>query len=272
MRHSWVRVFCILGLAAVVVPAVLAGLWAHSYQEQFRERPNAAPSHAFLLGTDELGRDRFVRLLYGCRVSLLVAPAASLLAVATAAVVGGLAGWLGGFWRRLVNGATDVALALPWLLLLLAVRTSLPLDISPLASAAVTFALLGLFGWVGPAKVVSAGVAQVVASDFVLAARGRGVGAARIFAWHVVPHLRPVLVAQFWTTLPAFILAEANLSLLGLGVVEPLPSLGNMLRELETVVAGWDHPWSRWWTFAPAFVLVLVVASVQGLLPREELS
>jgi peptide/nickel transport system permease protein len=263
-------IVCAILLGLIVIPALLAGwIFPGAYDQQFREATNAAPSLQFPLGTDELGRDRFVRLLYGCRVSLLVAPAASVLAVLTAALVGGIAGWLGGFWRLLVTGATDVALSLPWLMLLLAVRAALPLNTAPAASVAITFLVLGLLGWVGPAKVVSAAVAQLVSSDFILAARARGLGPGRIFRGHVLPNLAPILTAQLWTTLPAFILAEANLSLLGLGVSEPLPSLGNMLREVESAVAGWGNPLAHFWIFAPAVVLVVVMACLQGLFPSE---
>jgi ABC-type dipeptide/oligopeptide/nickel transport system permease subunit len=257
-------------LALVTLPALLAGwISPRTYDQQFREAVNTPPSAQFLLGTDALGRDRFVRLLHASRVSLLIAPAAALVAVFTAALVGGIAGWLGGFCHKVVSRATEVALSLPWLLLLLAVRAALPLDTSPASSVAITFLVLGLLGWIGPAQVVAAGVAQMVSSDFVFAARARGLRAGRIFWGHLLPNLRPVLAAQLWTTIPAFILAEANLSMLGLGVAEPLPSLGNMLREVESAVAGWGNPLAHYWVFAPAAVLLLVMCCLQGLFPTE---
>src|SRR5271166_1490911 len=92
------------------------------YATQFRESPNAAPSKRFWLGTDDLGRDRFSRLLYGGRVSLLLAPAAALLSTLLAACIGGLAGSLGGRFERLALAAPDLSLSLPWLFLLLTVR------------------------------------------------------------------------------------------------------------------------------------------------------
>ena len=94
----------------------------HSYAEQFRDSISAPPSAQFWLGTDELGRDRFARLLYGTRVSLLLAPAAALLSTLLAALIGGAAGYLGGRWERLVTAGVDLFLSLPWLFLLLAVR------------------------------------------------------------------------------------------------------------------------------------------------------
>ena len=266
----WRNAVCAVILALIVLPAAFAPwITGRAYDEQFREAPNAAPSPQFPLGTDALGRDRLTRLLHGCRVSLMIAPAASLLAVLAAAVAGGLAGWLGRFPRKLLSGASDVALSLPWLMLLMMVRAALPLNTSAVASVAITFLVLGLLGWIGPARVVAEGVAQLVNADFILAARARGLSRGRIFRGHLLPGITPVLMAQFWITLPAFILAEANLSLLGLGVAEPLPSLGNLLREVESVAAGWSNPFANYWVFAPALALFLVLACLQGLFPSE---
>ena len=119
--------------------------------------PNAAPSGAHWLGTDQLGRDRFARLLYGTRISLLLAPAAALLSTALAGLIGGLAGYRGGGWQRFANSVTDLFLSLPWLFLLITVRALLPLNVSPAASVTVTFLLLGVLGWASAARVVCAG-------------------------------------------------------------------------------------------------------------------
>src|SRR5262249_30843417 len=130
-------------LAIVYLVALVPEVWGPaSYSKQFRESPNAAPSRAHLLGTDELGRDRFSRLRYGSRVSLLLAPAAALLATALAAIAGGAAGWLGGVWEKVFLAATDLSLALPWLFALITLRAAMPLDVAPLLSLTITFLLL----------------------------------------------------------------------------------------------------------------------------------
>src|SRR5271163_1630313 len=112
-------------LACVIVVAVcslsLGANWLApaGYAKQFRELPDAPPSRAHLLGTDEVGRDRFARVLYGTRISLLLAPAAALLSTLMAALIGGLAGYLGGTWARMAMGVTDLFMSLPWLFLLI---------------------------------------------------------------------------------------------------------------------------------------------------------
>jgi peptide/nickel transport system permease protein len=239
------------------------------YSTQFREAPNAPPTRAHLLGTDALGRDRFSRLLYGTRVSLTLAPAAALIATVAASLAGGLAGFAGGMVRRLVLAAVDLFLSVPWLFLLITVRALIPLNISPMASAMVTFFLLGLLGWAASARVVCAGVESVLGSEFVLQARACGIERARLLLRHVLPNLAPTLLAQFWVSIPVFILTEANLGLLGLGVAEPLPSWGGLLRELQDFAVYPSEPWK----LVPLLLLIAVVSCFQGVLsPKEVLS
>src|SRR5438045_8557720 len=116
--------FALIVLTTFLLPA--------HYARQFRDIPLAAPFSAPPLCTDALCRDFLARLLYGTRVSLLLAPAAALLATLVAAVLGSAAGLLGGWFERIVLAATDLSLALPWLFLLLVVRAMLPLDVPPL--------------------------------------------------------------------------------------------------------------------------------------------
>lgn len=254
-------------LAVIVLASLGAGVWAPAnYATQFREVPNAPPSYQHWLGTDEVGRDRFSRVLYGTRISLLLAPAAALLSTLLATLVGGIAGYLGGHWERVAMSATDLFLSMPWLFLLLVVRGMLPLNVSPLTSVAVTFLLLGMLGWAASARVLCAGARDVRNSDFVLQARASGVHGFRLLALHVVPNLKPVLQAQFWISIPVFIISEANLGILGLGVSEPLPSWGSLLRELESFASLGFEPWK----LAPLCLLVLVVSSFQVILSRNE--
>jgi peptide/nickel transport system permease protein len=266
---STLRVIALGTVCIIFLVSLAADLVAPSfYATQFRDSPNTQPSWRFLLGTDELGRDRFSRLLYGARVSLLLAPAAALLATTGAAIIGGTAGYFGSWWERIAVRLTDLFLSLPWLFLLLAVRAPLPLNVSPWTSVMITFALLGLLGWATSSRVVRAGVRSLRASDCVLQARAGGLHPGRLLVFQILPNMRPVLSAQFWISVPAFILAEANLGLLGLGVAEPLPSLGNLLRELENYQQVRSSPWM----LAPLVLLVLVVGCFQIILSKEELS
>src|ERR1700691_4083515 len=262
------KLSCLVLLA--VCAAALAANWLApaGYAKQFREAPNAPASRQHLLGTDDVGRDRFARVLYGTRISLLLAPAAALVSTLLAALVGGLAGYMGGIWLRLARAFTDLFLSLPWLFLLITVRALLPLNVSPLVSVLITFLILGLLGWAASARVLSTSADAVRHSDFGLQGRASGVHGPRLFLTHVLPNLKPVLYAQFWISIPVFILTEANLGILGLGVAEPLPSWGSLLRELEGLISLREAP-SRMDTLPR---LIVVMSSLQLLLSNEEVT
>lgn len=260
-QSSWIL------LAALILGCLAGGKLAPAhYEEQFRDAPNAPPSRRFFLGTDELGRDRFSRLLYGARISLLLAPVAAMLSMLLAGTIGTVAAYLGGPWERSILAGIDLFLSLPWFFLLITVRATLPLDISPIISVAVTFTLLGLLGWAASARVVCAGVRTLRTSDFITNARAEGCAAWRIVVIHLAPNLKPILWAQFLVSVPAFILAEANLTMLGLGVAEPVPSLGSLLRELENYSGALGQPWR----LAPLIVLMIVMWCFQILLSQDE--
>lgn len=254
-------------LSAVLGLALFASAFAPApYAKQFRNDTDHPPSKQFPLGTDELGRDRLSRLLYGMRISLLLAPAAALISTALAALIGGAGAYMGGAWDRTTSMFIDLFLSLPWLFLLLTLRALLPLDIPAVASVVVTFALLGILGWAASARIVAASVRSIRTSEFLLQARAAGCPPSRLLLRHVLPNVKPILLAQFWISVPLFILTEANLGMLGLGVTEPLPSWGNLLRELENYAALRHSPW----LWVPLLSLVVVVSLFQFALGTEE--
>jgi peptide/nickel transport system permease protein len=257
----------------VSIPAKIAGVAlalilisslcvpGESYAQQHREATSAAPSLRFPLGTDDLGRDRLARLLYATRFSLLLAAAASCGAMALAFLVGGAAGYIGGWCERAIVRVIDLMLSIPWLLLLLAMRALLPLNASPAVLLTVTYALLAALGWASPARVVRAGVRNFRNSDFVLLARAEGCTETRVLLRHVLPNLKPTLLAQFWTSVPVFILSEANLGFLGLSAGEPFPTWGSLLRELQNPLL------LRPEAFAPAVAIAITLLCFKLVTP-----
>jgi peptide/nickel transport system permease protein len=256
-------------LCIVVVLMLLTTLLVPApYARQFRDLPNAGPSTAHPLGTDALGRDSLSRLLYGTRVSLLLAPAAALLSTLIAALLGSAAGFLGGWFEQAVLALTDLSLALPWLFLLLTVRAMLPLDVSPMISVIIAFLMMGLLGWQASVRVICAVARGIRDSDYLLLARSSGCKPTRLLLRHVAPNLRPLFYAQFWMSIPLFILTEANLSILGLGVMEPMPSWGNLLRGFEDFSALAANPLR----LVPLVLLVIVVTCFQLVLASQEVT
>lgn len=255
-----------LRLTALVLASLLALLSVvgsllprFDYTRQDREHFSSGPTAGHWLGTDALGRDRLARLIHGTRVSLSLAPAAAGLSMLLAFVLGAMPGFRGGLAERAAKAAVDLMLSIPWLFLLLMVRAVLPLNTSPAVSVVITFVMLGLLGWGVPARILLARARALRESEFVLAARAAGISRQRMLWVCVAPNLGPLLLAQFWIALPAFILAEANLSLLGLGLGEPMPSLGSLLRDLESAMSVRSDICS----FAGLAVLLLVVGSLQ---------
>ncbi len=254
-------------LCAIFLLAIAAGfITPYSYAHQFRELPNAPPSSVHPLGTDGLGRDLFARLLYGTRVSLLLAPAAALISTLIAGALGGAAGFLGGWSERAILAISDLSMAAPLLFILIALRAMLPLDVAPLLSVIATFVILGLLGWPASLRVMCAATRDIRNSDFLLLARSTGCGPVRMIFRQIFPNLRPALLAQFWVSVPLYILTEATLSMLGLGVSEPMPSWGNLLRGLEDFSAVSSNPGR----LAPLVMLTVVVICFQIILPAKE--
>jgi peptide/nickel transport system permease protein len=261
------KCFSLAMLFAMLVAGMCAGWIApHHFADQDRDHPNVAPSRQFLLGTDDLGRDRFSRLLYGTRVSLLLAPAAALISVVIGLAVGAFTAYAPPLVQRLCSGVTDLLLALPTILILLTARAMLPLNVSAWTSIVITCGLMGTLSWPAAARIIQAGTSSLIRADFILQARAAGQSTRRILMKQVAPNLRAVLIAQFWILVPVFILTEANLSLLGLGVCEPLPSWGNMLRELENYAAIPERPW----VLAPLAILMTTILSLYAVLPAGD--
>lgn len=254
LRTAAIFVLSLICLCALFGPA----LAPYSYDRQFRDSPAAPPGGHFLLGTDEIGRDRFSRLLYATQISIVLAPAAAAVSVVLALLIAPLGRH---FLRPVVSVITTICLALPWIFLFIILRAELPLDTGPIVSVLITFGLMGVAGWAWPARIFSAALGDMERSGWMLHARACGMSGRRIALVHVWPHLRSVATAQFRVLVPAYILAEASLGLLGLGVPEPLPSWGNLLRDLQHPDLVRTNPW----ILAPLFLLMIVMICLEAL-------
>ena len=237
----------ILAAAALAAPIVETWLGPDAMTVDLFGR-FGAPSAEHPLGTDELGRDVLLRLLYGGRVSLLVGVAAALAAAVIGTVIGLIAGYFGGRLDALLMRLTDGVIALPLLPLLIVLaaldleRLGLPSDIATNESVSLyrIIAIVALVGWTTVARLVRGSALALRNQPFVEAARAQGAGSTRIMLVHILPNLTsPIIVA---TTLAAgnVILLESVLSFLGLGIQPPTPSWGNLLTNAQELV--WSAP------------------------------
>lgn len=228
------RLLAAVFLMAVALCAVAAPWLApHSYAEQSRQQADAPPSPGYPLGTDQLGRDRFSRLLYATAVSVILAPAAAAVSMVIAFALSLLGMTRMKPLRFGLSTLTALTLSIPWIFPFIVLRAVLPLNTSPGVSVVLTFALIGVAGWAYPGRVLTSAIQEISGSEWLLLARASGISPWRTFRAQILPHLWSVAGAQFRAMLPAYILSEASLGLLGLGVAEPLPSWGNMLLELR---------------------------------------
>jgi peptide/nickel transport system permease protein len=214
--------------AALLLAAALLAPWIvpAGPAEQNLAGRLAGPSAAHWMGTDELGRDVFSRVVYGARVSLFVAVAVVCGCGLAGLTIGMLAGYAGGWLDRVVNVVLiNAFLSFPGILLAIAFAAFLGPGIGKVVLALV------ITGWAGYARLARAQVLKVKELEFVLAARSLGASHARILLRHLLPNILQPILIQATIGLAGAILAESTLSFLGLGVLAPAPSWGAMLND-----------------------------------------
>jgi peptide/nickel transport system permease protein len=184
-----------------------------------------APSEAFPLGTDELGRDVLSRIIYGARVTLSVAVAALLMTMTIGVAIGLSSGFFGGTVDFLLMRFTDVMLTLSPLLLAMALVAVLGPSLLTLLT------VIGLVSWTQIARVVRAETLSMTRREFVLGARALGASSPRLMALHVMPNVTSTIVVMAALATSSILLLDAALSFLGLGVPPPTPTWGRMIEE-----------------------------------------
>ena len=209
----------------------------------------------FLLGADDFGRDVLSRLLYGARTSIGLALAATVGAVLVGGLAGAWAGYRGGWVDESIMRVADFVLVLPVLYVVVVLRAVLPLVLPASTVFLLVTVIFIAVGWPFVAKGVRAIIASEQSREYVQAARSIGAGHMRIVVKHLLPACTGHLIVQATLLLPAFILAEATLSFIGLGFPDPVASWGTMLAE-----AGHYNAIARFpWTLTPALAIFAIV-------------
>ncbi|MGH9068856.1 MAG: ABC transporter permease, partial [Acidimicrobiales bacterium] len=235
LRHDRVAiasfvVICIIALLAIIAPLIALGV-GHPPNTPYRttglspQGIPVGPNGTFFFGTDDLGRDVFVRVVYGARISLLVGVVASGLAIAVGTVVGLSAGYFGRAVDTLLSRFMDVVLSLPYLVFAIALVSIVGPGLT------ISVAVIAFFSWASVGRIVRGQVLSIKEKEFVEAARSLGASDWRIMFVDVLPNVIAPAIVYATLLIPLSIVFEATLSFLGVGVVPPTPTWGNMLAE-----------------------------------------
>ncbi len=255
-------VLLLLFLLAAAAPLIAAAMGIDPIDvDLYRRFEGASPEH--LLGTDELGRDLFLRLLYGGRVSLAVGLAAALASALIGTAIGLLAGYYGGFVDALLMRLTDGVIALPLLPLLIVLAA---VDLGEIgfgawflesehASLYRIILIITVVGWTTVARLVRGATLTLREREFVLAAAAQGAGGMRIMATHILPNAASPIIVATTLSVGNVILFESVLSFLGFGVQPPIASWGNMLNNAQELI--WTAPMLSVYPGALIFLTVI---------------
>jgi peptide/nickel transport system permease protein len=256
LRRDRVAIASAIVIAGIVLVALLAPLIADAvghHPDQTDQLHGLSPeglprgpswSHPF--GTDSLGRDVFIRVIYAARISLLAGVVASTTAVVVGVVVGLLAGYTGGVLDNFLSRTMDVILSFPFLLFGIALVSI----VGP--SLGVVIGVIAFFSWASVGRIVRGQTISLKEREYVEAARSLGASGLRIMFSEIFPNLVAPVLVYLTLLIPSSIVFEATLSFLGLGIVPPTPTWGNMLAEsLGFYQVAW------WYVLFPAVALLM---------------
>lgn len=218
-------------------------------------------SPVFLLGSDKYGRDLLTRILYGARISLSVGLIGVLISMSLGMLVGGVAGYFGGWVDFGLMRLVELILAVPGLYLILTVRQTFGQDMSSSASYFVMVLVLSFIGWAGNARVIRGMVLSIKERDYVVAAEALGLSRLTVVVRHILPNTLSFVIVTATLSIPYYILGEVALSFLGVGIQEPDASWGNMLQDAQNTRYLIDF----WWVVVPGFFIFAAVMAFNFL-------
>jgi oligopeptide transport system permease protein len=236
LRKNRLAVFGMWSLGIIAIGCVV-GPWftAFGYEQQDLSNTFSPPSAKHWLGTDQLGRDLLVRLLYGGRVSLGVGLAATFVALTIGVVYGAVAGFFGGKLDAFMMRTVDIVYSLPFPIFVILLMVFFGRNIILL------FVAIGAVEWLTMARIVRSQVMSIKKMEFIEAARSLGFGRRRIIFRHILPNILGPIIVYTTLTIPAVMLLEAFLSFLGLGVQPPMSSWGVLIKDGAEKME--EYPW-----------------------------
>ncbi|MHB1317761.1 MAG: ABC transporter permease [Anaerolineae bacterium] len=216
-----------------------------------------APGAIFLLGTDDLGRDLFSRIMFGSAISLSIGLMGVLTSFMLGITLGGISGFYGGVTDTIIQRIIEFLISIPTIPLWMALSAAVPASWTSIQVYFAITIILSLRGWCGLARIVRSKMLEVAQYDFVMAAKLAGASDARIIARHLIPSFMSFLIVDMTLAIPSMILGETSLSFLGLGLRPPVVSWGVLLQAATNIRTVATYPWIMW---PGAFLIITVLA------------
>ncbi len=243
-------VLLLIFLGAIFIPAISR----YDYDQQIRTARNQFPSWEHLFGTDKLGRDLFIRVVYGARISLSIGFVASLINLTIGVLYGGISGYIGGRVDNIMMRIVDVLYSIPLLLYVILLKvvfqdyideafknTALASLKSLGPELILIYVVLGSVYWVGMARMVRGQVLSIKNNEYVLAARASGASGPRIILRHLVPNAIGQIIVTVTMSIPSAIFTESFLSFIGIGVSAPMASWGSLASDAYKGLASYPY-------------------------------
>lgn len=254
LKENKLAMICLILLGVIMIASLLAPLSSYDPDAMDLRSKLQLPSKEHFFGTDSLGRDYFTRALYGGRVSLTVGFFSMLVSIIVGTLFGTISGYIGGVTDNLMMRFVDILMSVPSFLLIIIINSFL----SP--SIFTMIIIIGIFSWMGVARIVRAETMSLKERDFVLAAKNLGARNLEIMFFHIIPNMVPSIIVAASISIARAILTESSLSFLGFGVKLPMSSWGSMLQSAQEHIM--DVP-----TLAlfPGVLILLTVLSFNAL-------
>ncbi len=253
-RHKAAMIAALVLIVLTVVVYAAPLIAPYDFDEIDLPNRQQPPSAEHLMGTDDLGRDLFTRILYGGRISLTSGILAALISTGFGALLGALSGFYGGRTDNVIMRFTDVAISIPSLPLLIVLSSYTN------AAIPVMIVIIGILSWMSTARVVRGSVHSLKVQDYITAARALGAGNAKIIFRHIIPNVMGPIIVGATLGVGGAIIVESSLSFLGLGISPPIPTWGNMLQDSQSTMAS-----KPWLTIFPGLAILITVLCINFL-------
>ena len=267
-RRHRMAVLGMIGFSLIVLFIVVGSVYVSVEEANAVDLQSrlTSPNAQFIMGTDTTGRDIFARIIHGGQISLFVGITSVIVSVTLGTLVGGLAGFFGGWVDSILMRFTEAMLSIPQLFLLIVLGKFIGRDIETISimgqtisgSVLIVIFVIGLTSWMGLSRIVRANVLSLKEMDYVAVAKSLGSSNLRTFFRHLIPNTMGVIIVATTLGLAGAILSEAYVSFLGLGIQPPTASWGNLLTSAQSFISQ-----GSWWMWVfPSIFIVLTILCV----------